>query len=162
MGRDRLGRWEKGSTGNAGGVTQHEIKAARRLKLKLATMVDSAADTLQRSIAGEDVEAASISSAKFIIEMTVGKAGQTKTIDGHVDHVHQHSIDMNTGYLAAMKSLAGIERTKMAEVREQNGQVLKALKPGSIVDIDPDQAVKDSDKERYSERGRAEQVAADE
>ena len=71
-------------------------------------MVDQAADTLQRSIDGEDVDAAAIASAKFVVEQTVGKAGQTRTIEGHIDHAHQHTIDVNEGYLLAMKSLAAV------------------------------------------------------
>ncbi len=42
MARDSQGRWLKGSSGNAGGITSHEFKAARRLKQRLAGMVDEA------------------------------------------------------------------------------------------------------------------------
>ena len=102
MGRDRLGRWEKGTTGNAGGVTHHEIKAARRLKQRLAGLVDEAANTLQRSINGEDVDSAAVASAKFVVEQTIGRAGQTRTISGHIDHRHEHSISDN--YVAALRT----------------------------------------------------------
>ena len=98
----------KGSTGNAGGVTHHEIKAARRLKQRLAGMADEAGLVIERAIQGEEVTREQVDMAKFVVNQVAGKPGSSQTVSGHIDHKHQHSYDVAQNYLDAMRTLANL------------------------------------------------------
>ncbi len=120
MARDSQGRWMKGSTGNAGGVTHHEIKAARRLKQRLAGMAHEAGLVIERAIQGEEVTREQVDMAKFVVNQVAGKPGSSQTVSGHIDHSHQYSVADN--YVSALKELAVLARAERASQLEANGQ----------------------------------------
>jgi hypothetical protein len=160
MERNELGHFAKGNRIGTPGLTPKEKRASQRLRQRLSALVDDAALVLEQVVAGEEIDKARVDAAKYIVDRCLGKPGQTRTIEGHIDHQHQHLITMQDGYLAAMKSLAAVKRAELAGTRQANGQALAELK---VIDVaaaeDAEHAAANADKVRYSERARAKDVA---
>lgn len=104
MARNHKGQWAKGESPNPGGITSKEVKASRRLKLRLADSVDDALTVLLAHLRGEDIDPQRVKTAQYVLDQVGGKPGQTRSVhvDGGIEH--RHSVDLQ--YLEAMRQLA--------------------------------------------------------